>query len=153
MSTRDVRTNLPLPSGFVQVSESAGQQPIFDLRNAHIPQLPCGGRVRATLVVVAFFGRWQRRRGSSECQKLYGYRFRYAALANQSNAPHRELARGEVEEEGFTRRAAPKVASVAGGVGSIVRRSRLPREPKRGVDQQPPRGRRGNAYVGLAEEG
>lgn len=141
------------PSGVVQVSESAGQQPIFVLRNAHVPQLPCGGRVRATLVVVIFFGRWQRRRGSSECQKLYGDRVRYAALANPSDTPDRELARGEVEKEGFTRRAAPKVASVAGGVGGIVRRSKLPREQGQGVDQQPPRGRRGSADVGLANEG
>jgi hypothetical protein len=115
-----------LPSGFVQVSESAGQQPIFVLRNAHVLHLPCGVRVRATLVVVGFFGRRQRGEGSSEFSKFYGDRFRYAALANPSKAPHRELARGEVEEEGFTRRAAPTAASVARGVGGIVRRSQLP---------------------------
>lgn len=114
------------PSGSFQVITSAGQHPTFVLRNAHVLQLPCGVRVGATLVVVGFFGRRQRGEGSSECSKFYGIVF--DAPLWRIHPIHRaaSLLEGRLRRRGSYAGGAPKAASVARGVGGIVRRSQLP---------------------------
>jgi hypothetical protein len=114
------------PSGSVQVSESAGQHPIFGLRNAHLLKLPCGARVRATLVVVGFFGRRQRGEVSSESSTFYGIVFDTPHWRIRPKHRAASLLEERLWRKGSHARVAPKATSVARGVGGIVRRSHLP---------------------------
>jgi hypothetical protein len=117
MPTRDVQPCLFHLFGGDSGERERGSASHYSFEGTLLSSTPSGGRVQGNSRSRHRLRRVAARSSPSGFRTFYGFRFRYAALANSSKSPHRELARGAPRRRSSHAGAAPKATSVVRGVG------------------------------------